>query len=98
MPFERKTETKPTKYLTESREYKKAKEKLDTFLKKICRVYISNKRDIFPDLMFIKADMVNWEKTLSSDILRKIKTNKIYIFIKKIMEEDTVTLLEKYLR
>lgn len=98
MLFEPKPNSKPRRYLSESRVYRKAVKKLETFLKQVCRVYISNKRNIYPSLMMIRADMVNWEKTLPDDVLKKLRTNKIHIFIRKIMDEDTSILLEKYLR
>lgn len=98
MFFEKKEDTKEPKYLSNSLDYQRAKNRLDYFLKKACLIYMSKKRDLFPDLMSVKADMVVWERELPDKIRSKIKRHKLYMFIKRIMEDDIVAYLEKYLR
>lgn len=84
-------------YFSRTTPYINAKSKLDCFLKRICRIYVTKKKP-FRNLMDMQVLFVQWSEGLDPEVKEAMIKHPTYIFIKTLFKSETIDSLPKLIR
>lgn len=81
-------------YFSRTKEYTNAKSKLDCFLNRVTRVYMTKRRP-FINLMDLQASMIQWVDGLDPTLKTAMKNHSTFLFLQTLFRPEIIDYLTK---